>query len=503
MNVNTETRISEIPGVRAAAFAQTISSVSIGCDPHQDPDDQPPLPFPTWALNPAQRAIVEGIAATYQQDCSLPGIASLSMIAASMGRGFRVDGGAAGFQTFGNLYAMLAAPRSGNKGTVARVLMQPLSDKNSENQKVYREEGVPKLKVERRLLRDQLEAAYKSKEEERNFEQLSQWEKKLENIERSLKQPPALYAGSVTGAAFVEILSRNNEQIFIFSPEAGDVVKVALGRFTADNGCDIDLLLSGFSVESFSEGRAGRGNCHFEAPCVSACLFVQPTLLKELLGNQQAVDRGLPARFLYAVAPHSEIPYDDGILRAIEPVIAQRWHNMVTRILGRREQNTFDIPCHPEAIEIFREYHNQSVAIRNGVFRDIQGDLGRAREMAIRIALGQCVADAMERGDQPTLISPEHAERGVALARFSYNQFVGVLAPAREEKSHSRLKRLLELCDRDGGSITLKKLRNNHGFQKPELDDLVAKYPDKISYGQIPPGESGGRPSPVIIRIRK
>jgi hypothetical protein len=311
-----------------------------------------------------------------------------------------------------------------------------------------------------------------------------------------------LYAGSVTGAAFVELLNRNNEQVFIFSPEAGDVLKVAMGKYSADKSCDIDLWLSGYSVETFSEGRVGRGNCHLEAPCVSSCLFVQPTLLRDLLGNQQAVDRGLAARFLYAVAPSGDIPFDDGIQRAIDPAIAQGWHKLVTRILGRRDQNTLDIHCHPEAVEIFRAFHNQAVAARNGFLRDVQGDLGRAREMAIRIALGQCVADAMGRGDQPALISPDHAERGVALARFSYNQFVRILTPAREDRKNARLQKLLGLCEREGGSISVKKLRNSHGFDENELNTLVSDHPDKISHGQIPPGDSGGRPSPVIKRLR-
>jgi hypothetical protein len=503
MVVNNQIRISEIPGVRASAFAQTISSFSIGCDPQPDPSECNRMAFPTSALNTTQRAIVEAVANTYQQDSSLPGITSISIIAASMGRAFRVVGGAQGFQTFGNLYSILAAMRSGNKGTTARALMQPLTDKNIEIQKRYREETIPSLKVRKRILHNQLEAAYKSNDGDRNLDQLSQWQKELENIELALKQPPALYAGSVTGAAFVELLGRNDEQIFIYSPEAGDVLKVALGRYTSDKSCDIDLWLSGFSVESFSEARTGRGNSYVEKPCVSSCLFVQPTLLEDLLGNEQAVDRGLAARFLYAVAPHRDIPFDDGLQRAIDPTIAQKWHHLVTRIVGRRDQNTLDIPCHPEAVEIFREFHNQAVAARNSYLRDIQGDIGRAREIAIRIALGQCVADAIDRGDQPTLISPDHAERGVALARFSYNQFVSILSPAREEKKHARLGKLLGLCDREGGTISIKKLRNSHGFDESELNALVAANPDKISRGEIPPGVAGGRKSTVIMRLRE
>jgi hypothetical protein len=454
------------------------------------------------ALNNTQRAIVESIVETYGQDPGVVGVASVAALSGSIGRSFTAEGGAAGFSTHANLFSLIGADRSTGKGTSARILMQPIITANDELQRQYREVTLPTLKVRQRQVKGQLEALYKSKEEEPpSQERMVELQREYERIELELKQPPTLYTGSVTGAATVEVLARNDEQVILYSPEAGDAVKVALGRYTSDGGTDLDLMLSGYSVESFSESRIGRGNHHLKAPCISTLWYVQPILLKDLLSNQQAVERGLAARFLYASAPKTDIPFDFGVTKTIDQSVIDGWHQLVGRILARRGQSPQGIECHPDSLEVFREFHNMMVTLRNGPYRDIQGDLGRAREMAIRLALGQCVADAMSRGEGPTILQPDHAERGVAIARYSYSQFVHITAPLREELVRAKLTKITAICGGVGGSVKLSKLRNNHGFTDSEITQILGDYPNRIQLKTPPVGSSGGRPSPVIVQI--
>jgi len=78
---------------------------------------------------------------------------------------------------------------------------------------------------------------------------------------------------------------------------------------------------------------------------------------------------------------------------------ALRWGQLVCGILARREAlagKPQRITCTPEAREVFRQFHNESVRLRCGAFRDIQAELGRWRENAIGLAIGQCVADNIE-----------------------------------------------------------------------------------------------------------
>ena len=497
MRANTTILIDEIPDEELYGQNQIeLPETPVG-------EEQPSIPrsFPLEALNQNQREIVEAVMNTYGQDAGVVGNASIAVIAGAIGRSYSAIGGAAGFSTYANLFSLIGADRSTGKGISARVLMQPIISANDEIQLRYREDALPTLKVRHRIVKGQLEALFKAKEDPAPEQMLVQLQRELEVIELALKQPPSLHTGSVTGAAMVEVLARNNEQIMLYSPEAGDALKVALGRYTSDGGTDLDLMLSGFSVESFSESRVGRGNHHLKAPCITTLWYAQPMLMKELLSNEQAVERGLAARFLYATAPRTEVPFDTGENIPIDNSIIEGWQRLVGGILSNRGQQTVGIPCHPDALEIFREFHNNIVVLRNGPYRDIQGDLGRAREMAIRIALGQCVADATTRREAPTILQPDHAMRGVAIARYSYSQFVHITTPLRDGLGLGKLNKIIELCAGVGGRVKVSKLKNNHGYTEEQITQLLEDYPHKIKLLIPPMSTNGGRPSPSITRV--
>jgi hypothetical protein len=78
--------------------------------------------------------------------------------------------------------------------------------------------------------------------------------RRLERIQERLAEisplnawPPTYIVGNCTSAALTEILKRNGETILRFSPEAGELIRIALGKFTKGNAADFDLYLSGYS----------------------------------------------------------------------------------------------------------------------------------------------------------------------------------------------------------------------------------------------------------------
>ena len=457
--------------------------------------------FPVDQLSTSQRAIVTSIVDTYGQDPGVVGIGSVAVIGAAMGRAFRVEGAVPGQITHGNIMAVVSAMRSEGKGTTAKKLMGPLIEYNSELQRQYRQHERPDLMRELNQAEARLNLLYKAKEEPNPPDEIVRLERRVEELKVQLASAPALYVGSATGAALVQALGRNAEAIMLFCPEAGDAVKVALGRYTKDGGTDIDLMLAGYSVETFSETRVGRGSHHFEQPCVSALWYVQPSLLQEILSAKEAMERGLCARFLFASSPRNVIPLDDGAARSIPSCILSSWHGAVTSVLQRRKGNDVVIACHPDAVEIFLAFHNEIVRLRNGPLRQFQGDFGRARENAIRVALGQAVLDAVGSRETPSMIYPDHAQRGVEIVRYSLAKFAQLLLPLREELRMDRVRKIQEICGGINGRVTWKILKNNHGFQEAELQELVALYPSYLRLETVAPQPQGGRPSRVMVRV--
>lgn len=457
-------------------------------------EEDQPNKFPLDSLNASQRKAVIEVAQANQQDEALAAMVSLGGLGGSVGRAYRVSG-ASTRDTYPNLSVVVSADRSYGKGASSEIL-RPIIERNDEIQRNYRERLVPELKAKR----DVAEKKRKSElnDPNPNIAKIQSLQAEVDQFVEELNQPPALIVGCATGAALSEALKRNNEQLFSYSPEAGDMVRVAMGRYASDNRGDFDLFLSAYSVEQFSESRVGRGVKHLSKPCLSVVWLVQPRLLWELLGNDEAVERGFVARPLYGVIPSMEIPIDDGSILSINRETMRGWEAILKRCLDRRNNETSIVHCEDKGRAIFRDFHNETVKWRNNEFREIQGEMGRARENAIRLALGQCIADALEKNEEPKILTPNHAERGVAIARYSYRNLVKLLSPLKEEVSAKRAEKLEREVQNKGGRATLNDLRRRNGFEHEEVQRLAKKYPNRFRVLASEVSPNGGRPSEIV-----
>src|SRR5205823_1048163 len=120
--------------------------------------------------------------------------------------------------------------------------------------------------------------------------------------------------------------------------------------------------------------------------------------------------------------------------RAVSAYHRDAWHDLIVGLLDRREKLLGNggpafVQCAGAAREVLREFHNESIRLRNGQFRDIEGELGRWRENACRIALGQCIAD----DPAATTLTQHQAERAVKLARWSHYSALQVMHSGRME----------------------------------------------------------------------
>jgi hypothetical protein len=197
------------------------------------------------------------------------------------------------------------------------------------------------------------------------------------------------------------------------------------------------------------------------------------------------------------VVEHDQIPEDDGVLRFVSEGAQRAWDVLVRSALSIRESSR-EIPCSSEAREIFRAFHNEAVALRNGQFRSIEGELGRWRENAIRIAGGQCIADALAGGDglDNILLTSEHAQRGVTIARWSHLHSILMLNRGMTERQWQRVETLQDLLLRYQGQVTLRDLQRRHGFAPKEVKSLAAEYRDRLAVEVAKPAT--GRPSEIL-----
>jgi hypothetical protein len=227
--------------------------------------------------------------------------------------------------------------------------------------------------------------------------------------------------------------------------------------------------------------------------------FCQPLLLRELFTNEEALERGLTARVLPFIVDHDgKIPEDDGKLPPVSEEAQKAWDSLVRGALEFRNLS-LEIRCSEEAREVFRAFHNEAVALRNGKCRDIEGELGRWRENAIKAAGGQCMADAIVKDEsfENLVLTSEQAQRGVEIVRWSHHHSIAMLSKGMVERRWQRVETLVNLLlTRYHRSVTLRDLRDRHGFAPREVKSLAAEYPKTIKVIVVKPAT--GRPSEIL-----
>ena len=268
--------IQAVPAVKSGAVKLSPKARLSVANVTEPTESEPPIDpgeFPIDALNPALRRIAEESAAVHQTAIQLPAMSAIAVLAGALGKGWRVCGAVNGKTSFGNLFVICAAPKSYGKGATSQ-LASPMIAASKKRAEEFANVEKPRLQAEQMELKKRIEvlanelAGTKKKNEaglteigkEKLRQELAGLIKREEAIEPLWRLAPAYWIGNTTTAAFIEYLGRNGHTLFSFSPEAGELVRIALGKFNKDDKADFDLLLSGYSVEPWRDTRIGRGD---------------------------------------------------------------------------------------------------------------------------------------------------------------------------------------------------------------------------------------------------
>ena len=451
--------------------------------------------FPTEALPSVIKDIAESLASVNQIDVALPAMAAIATLSGAIGKSVMVHDASPGWKTPCNLYVIAGAPKSYGKGASGSVT-KPLLDASLEFQRRFKTNNMPALMAEEILLTANQKKIKKAllsqsnkpaaEEEEEYPSPLSVVTARLEEVKNLLKYQPTYHIGAATGPALEEALYRNNDQLFSYSAEAGDMISIALGKF---GGSDLDLLLAGYSMDDIASARISRGMKSLK-PCLSALWMAQPSLLSKLYASKDVLDRGLSARVLSFIVSHDEIPKDNGENRSVDAIISEAWKNCITTTLSQRDEPRV-ILATPEAKEEFRNWHNHAVELRNGPFQDIEGELGRWRENAIRIAGVLAVAEGQNE------ISGLVATQAIQILKWCVRHSLTLLSSGRITRMNERKDRLRSLLSK--GQVTIRTLTKNHGFTKTELQLIASETPEEFLIETLRP--SVGRPSEIMKLI--
>ncbi|MEI6714640.1 MAG: DUF3987 domain-containing protein [Verrucomicrobiota bacterium] len=446
--------------------------------------------FPVDSFPELLRRYAGTLSDTYQVPPALFLMMMLGAVSGAAGKGWRLVDAAPGWSNYPNLYILLGLETGSFKSVVGRII-KPITEAEKRRLKEWETQRVPVLRG--RLVKAQKDL--KSLSNDATDAARGELCKEIAKIEKQLLRNPALMFGSCTTAALAQCLSATDHELaMLYSPEGGDLIRVALGIYR-ESGMDADLLLSGFTGESYGQSRAGSGTQRLEEPVLSILGMIQPILIREATNHEEARERGLLGRLLCVPLEHPT-PRDDGNHRVVDMEVEAAWQKRLGEILNGRFENNAEpliVRCSPDAQSALRMAHNQSVDWVNGVHQDLRAWLVRYREISCRVALCLQIAE----DPQSLELSGENAKRAVSIVHWCVAQLVDMLHAGRTDILRERLERLRELVSKVE-FVSLRDLRRK-GFSAAEVQQLCLLEDSHLEY-YVHQAETGAPPSPRVRR---
>jgi replicative DNA helicase len=377
-------------------------------------------PFPTAALPPWLRLMVEATAIATQTPPDMAAMLSLAALATACAKRFNVEP-RPGYREPVNLFVAVSMEPGNRKSAVFSQLQGPIEEYERELTEQRRAE-VAEAQTALRILEKALEkaegAAAKAKASELNarLEEAQEIARELAGRKRPVL--PRLIADDATPERLASILSEQGGRLAVLSPEGGIFDAIA-GRYTS-GAPNLDVFLKGHAGESMRVDRVGRAAEHIPAPALTIGICIQPDILRGLLEKPGLRGRGLLGRFFYSL-PKSLM----GRRITAPPPIPEE----VTRTYRARLRTLLALPARPDgAPEIVRYSAEADQRLRD--FQDwMEPQLGADGELAPIQDWASKLVGAVARISGP-LHAAEHA---------------GELYPWSEEVAPETVARAIEI----------------------------------------------------------
>jgi len=320
----------------ALIYAADVAKQLEGDDPWSEPTplDQRPVPeFPLRLLPPVVRMFVEELSTATQAPTDLAAFSALGTLSAAMRGRFRVRCGSAHIEGL-NLY-LVAALNSGERkspvfGRAIRSLWQTQEEMNASVAKQIEEYQTRRESIAARL-KSSRSALTKAKDDVR--EAAAEEVARIESEAATLGPVPRthqLVVDDATPEALEIVLRDNRERAAVLAAEGGDLFAMMAGGYT--KLVKLKVYLSGYSWETMVTTRVERAGFMLRHPCMTVCTTTQPQTLAVLSQKTELRDRGIPARFFYAI-PRSAIGKRDVDPPGMSRVARDAWDSLVRRMV--------------------------------------------------------------------------------------------------------------------------------------------------------------------------
>lgn len=262
-------------------------------------------PFPVDALPAALADYVDAVVAFAEVPADLPGWIGLSAIAAAVARKTRVLV-RPGYAEPLNIFMAAAMPPGERKSWVFAEATRPLVDYERE---LLERLGPEIAEAQSRARVREKELAHAEGMAARGGADALKWDNARRELARTIRETvipaePRVLMSDATPEAVAKGLADQGGRLAVFSPE-GDVFAL-LTRYQKDSAPNFETFLKAHAGEEARYDRVHAPPVTIVEPALTVAVTVQPDVLRGLARDRTFRERGLLARFVFAV-PEAEV----------------------------------------------------------------------------------------------------------------------------------------------------------------------------------------------------
>ncbi|PIG93725.1 DUF3987 domain-containing protein [Gloeocapsopsis sp. IPPAS B-1203] len=266
----------------------------------------------------------------------------------------------------------------------------------------------------------------------------------------------------------------------------------SLGQYKGGKGDDRETFLEAYNGSSITVLRKEGVTVNVDNSSLSIYGTIQPEKLKEVFADKSDAD-GFWSRFLLINQPRriAKLPDEDSSDSNIDIVEELKWfYKRIDR------QPVLELKLSREAFKLYQEYYNQleqhkfhSYGALANVYAKHEGLTGRlALNLHVLFELDKQPKNQFIYGvDIDTTVSGETMAKAIKLSMFYINEFKAMFSSLREELA-PELVRILEVCEKKGGSISARDVIRSYDKQKGvTTKEVVSRFEQlaKLNYGTL------------------
>lgn len=265
-------------------------------------------------------------------------------------------------------------------------------------------------------------------------------------------RPVRLLADDSTPEALTKLLADSGGSIGVFSSEGGVFDILSGARF--NNSANIDVFLKGHAGDSIRVDRLNRTPEFIPHPALTVLLMVQPDVIKECIGNQTFLRRGLMARFLVSW-PDSRTGNRVYDTPPVDPVTRSKYEAVIYQLLAITPgEKPFLLRLSAEAQQSAKQFFEDLEPRLSGELSQMYGWPNKLHGAIMRLAGIIHLAADPERGTETEIGLMEYLKaQTIGYYFLAHAQRLFTVEDAETTRAEKALKKLEALTAEYGVTV--------------------------------------------------